>query len=152
MRMVVKVFAALIGAVFGIASGFALAPALAAFASKESAAGPGIFMLAMVVLGILLGVFAPTIRRTFGRGFLLLGVCVLALPISTLLLTGRATNDVVQNAEAGNEAAVAVGAGLASIAVTGVAAFVGVFLGAILIIIGLVLALGGRREVVVVGR
>jgi Ca2+/H+ antiporter len=35
---------------------------------------------------------------------------------------------------------------------TGAAAFIGFFLGAILLIIGLVLVLGGRREVVIVER
>ena len=44
----------------------------------------------------------------------------------------------------------ALGAGLAGVAVTGLATFLGLILGAILLLFGLVLSLGGRREVVVV--
>lgn len=73
-----------------------------------------------------------------------------ALPISAFLLSGRAASEVVKTAEEGSEAFAAVGAGLAGVAVTGVATFMGVIIGALLLLLGLVLSLGGRREVVVV--
>lgn len=71
------------------------------------------------------------------------------LPLSMMLLSGRVTSDMVQSAEAGSETSTAVGAGIAGVFMTGVAGIVGFFVGAILLIIGLILALGGRREVVV---
>ena len=42
------------------------------------------------------------------------------------------------------------GAGLAGVAVTGVATFLGIIVGTILLLIGLILSLGGRREVIVI--
>lgn len=39
---------------------------------------------------------------------------------------------------------------MAGVAVTGVATFIGLIVGSILLLIGLVLSLGGRREVVIV--
>lgn len=149
MAFVKGLLRAVIGVVFGICAALALSPAFAAFASDGDTTGP-LIMIGFIVLSGALGVFAPTIRRAFGRGFLLLGASVFALPISTFLLSGRAANDVVNAAEEGTEAAAVVGAGLAGVAVTGVATFVGLIVGAILLLIGLVLTLGGRREVVVV--
>lgn len=132
----------IIGAAFGLASLFALAPGLAAFGSV-----PGI-ALAVVAVGAILGFFAPTIRRAFGRGFLLLGACVFALPLSAMLLSGRVANEMITASD--GEATTVVGAGIAGVAMTGIASFVGFFFGAILLVIGLVLVLGGRREVIVV--
>lgn len=105
------------------------------------------WLFIMVPVGILLALFAPTIRRAFGRGFLLLGACVLSLPLTMMVFTGRIVGEV-----AGDSAAGAVGAGLGAAMMSGVAGFVGFFLGGILIITGLVLSLGGRREVVIVER
>lgn len=142
-----------IGAAFGIIAALALVPALAAITSKDSGPASALAFLAPVAIGALLGAFAPTVRRSFGRGFLLSGVCILALPLSAMLLSGRAAHDVVSSAQGASQAAAtAVGAGIAGAAITGIAAFIGLFLGAIFIIIGLVLALGGRREVVVIDR
>lgn len=93
--------------------------------------------------------FAPSIRRAFGRGFLLLGSSVFALPISAFFLSSRAAYEVINSAEEDSEAFAALGAGLRGIAITGVATFVGVIIGAIMLIIGLILSLGGRREVIV---
>lgn len=149
MTFIKGLLRAVIGVLFGICAALALSPAFAAFASDGGTTGP-LIMIVFIVLSGVLGVFAPSIRRAFGRGFLLLGACVFALPISTLLLSGRAASDVVNAAEEGAEAATVVGAGLAGVAVTGVATFVGLIVGAILLLIGLVLTLGGRREVVVV--
>jgi len=82
----------------------------------------------------------------------MVGLCVLALPLSMLMLSSRVTADMVAQTTAENQASAAIGAGLAGTLVTGASAFVGIILGGILIIIGLVLSLGGRREVIVVNR
>lgn len=142
-------FRIVIGVVFGAASAMALSPALAAFATGDQ---DSTVYVAFGVIGVsvLLGFFAPSIRRAFGRGFLLLGASVFALPVSTFLLSGRVASDMVESAAANDEAATAIGAGIAGMAMTGVATFFGVIVGSILLIIGLILSLGGRREVVVV--
>ncbi|UFS64372.1 hypothetical protein LO749_09345 [Paracoccus denitrificans] len=142
---------ALIGAVFGVLCAFALSPALAAFHSSGTNTASVSTLAVVATMGVL-GFFAPTIRRAFGRGFLMLGLCFFALPLSTILLSGRAANEVVTNAAANDQAVAAVGAGLAGIAVTGVATFIGLIVGTIFVILGLVLALGGRREVIVINR
>jgi len=80
----------------------------------------------------------------------MLGASVFALPLSMMLLAGRVSGDMVSNADQTNKAAAAIGSGIAGVMMTGVASFIGFFFGPILLIIGLVLALGGRREVVVV--
>ncbi|MTH96425.1 hypothetical protein [Roseibium sp. RKSG952] len=138
-----------IGLVFGFGAAIALSPGFAAFAHYQDAITP-LLLPGIVLLAGVLGFFAPTIRRAFGRGFLLLGVSVFALPISTFLLSGRVASESIAAAGEGSEAFSALGAGLAGAAVTGFAAFIGTILGVICLIIGLVLSLGGRREVVVV--
>lgn len=142
-------FRLLIGILFGMGSAFALTPAFAAFTTDQDSVTP-VIMISLVMLCGVLCTFAPTIRRAFGRGFLALGASVFALPISAFLLSGRAASEVVEASENGSEAYAAVGAGLAGVAVTGVATFIGVILGTILLLIGLILSLGGRREVIVV--
>jgi hypothetical protein len=139
----------IIGVLFGVGSAVALTPAFAAFTASEDSITP-ILMMTFVLLCGALSFFAPTIRRAFGRGFLVLGSSVFVLPISAFLLSGRAASEVVSTAEEGSEAFAAVGAGLAGVAVTGIATFVGLIIGSILLLIGLILSLGGRREVVVI--
>lgn len=148
MNMVKIVLKLIIGLIFGVLSMFMLVPAFAAFTDTDVGTGSAWVPWLVALLGTLLGVFAPTLRRAFGRGFLLLGACIFLLPLSMLLLSGRVTSDMVGSAD--NEAAVAVGAGIAGVLMTGASAFIGFFLGAVFLIIGLVLALGGRRDVVVV--
>lgn len=135
-----------VGAVFGVISMLALIPAFAAFSAQNS----GAYMWIVVLISAVFGFFAPTIRRAFGRGFLLAGICFVALPISTMLLSGRVAHDAVSAASPENQAGAVVGAGLAGVAMTGVSAFIGIILGAIFLITGLILALGGRREVIIV--
>lgn len=149
MFIIKAAFRVLIGVLFGVGSAIALTPAFAAFTADQDSVTPTI-MIALVLLCGAICFFAPTIRRAFGRGFLLLGASVFALPISAFLLSGRAASEVVSSAEGGSEAFAAVGAGLAGVAVTGIATFIGVIVGAILLIIGLILSLGGRREVIIV--
>lgn len=149
MAIIKAAFRIIIGVIFGIGAAIALFPAFAAVATEQDTVTPFV-MIGLVPLCGVLCLFAPTVRRAFGRGFLLLGASVFALPISVFLASGRAASEVVNTAEEGSEAFAAVGAGLVGVAFTGVATFVGVIIGAILLLIGLVLSLGGRREVIVV--
>lgn len=146
MKYVKLVFRTAIGAILGIVSGIALIPAFAAFGDGNGNTSWVFFVV--VGIGALLGFFAPTIRRAFGRGFLLAGVSVLALPLSMMMLSGRVASDLMQ--ESGNQVGTAIGAGIAATTMTGISAFIGIIGGAILLIVGLVLSLGGRREVIVV--
>lgn len=148
MGILKAVVRTIIGLIFGVASGLALSPAAAAFGGQPGDTRSAGLLWVVILVGGLLGFFAPSLRRAFGRGFLFLGVSVLALPLSVLLLSGRVTTDMV--ATSNNDAATAIGAGIAGTLMTGASAVIGFFLGGILIVIGLVLALGGRREVVIV--
>ena len=147
MGFIKGLFRLIVGAVFGLVAGMALSPAIGAFANAKDG-GTAWVLLVVIAIGALLGVFAPTIRRAFGRGFLLAGVAVLALPLSAMLLSGRVLSEMSPELQ-GNSAKMA-GAGIGAALMTGAAGFVGFFLGAILIIVGLVIALGGRRQVVMV--
>ena len=149
MAIIKSSFRILVGILFGIGSAIALTPAFAAFTTEQDTITPIVIMSFVLLCGVLC-FFAPTIRRAFGRGFLVLGASVFALPISAFLLSGLAASEVVSTAEEGSEAFAAVGAGLAGIAVTGVATFIGVIIGTILLLIGLILSLGGRREVIII--
>ena len=149
MAIIKASFRILVGAVFGVGSAIALTPAFAAFTTGQDTITP-IIMMSLVLLCGVLCFFAPTIRRALGRGFLVLGMSIFALPISAFLLSGRAASEVVSTAEEGSKAFAVVGAGLAGVAVTGVATFVGVIIGTILLLIGLILNLGGRREVIII--
>lgn len=141
-----------VGIAFGFLSGIAVSPGIAAFTAEGDNLTPLIAVSSLAILGSILAVYAPTFRRAFGRLFLLVGSAVFMLPISALILSGRVASDMVGTAEQGTEALTAIGAGAAGVAVTGLASFVGFFLGAILLLIGLVLSLGGRREVLVIER
>ena len=147
MTIIKAIFRVIIGALFGFASGLALLPAIAAFAQDTAAGDTGWLVWVVVAICAIIGYFAPTIRRAFGRGFLILGASVFALPLSMKLLTGRVTSDMINQSEAGSEGMAAIGGTIAGTMMTGAAAFVGFFLGAIFLIVGLVLVLGGRRDV-----
>lgn len=147
--MIAAIFHTILGAVFGVICALVLSPALAAFQTEGSNA-PAVVTLVIVAGVAVLGFFAPTIRRALGRGFLLLGISFFALPVSTLLLSGRVASELVAATEQGDQAVAALGAGLGAALMTGAGTFFGVIFGIISTILGLVLALGGRREVVVV--
>lgn len=149
MAIIKASFRILVGVLFGIGSAIALTPAFAAFTTDQDTITP-IIMMSFVLLCGVLCFFATTIRRAFGRGFLVLGASVFALPISAFLLSGRTASEVISTAEEGSEGFAAVGAGLAGVAITGVATFIGVIIGAIFLLIGLILSLGGRREVIII--
>lgn len=133
--------------IFSLLTFLALSPLAAALADKGTAA-PVVLLLVLAVVWLI--VFsAPTIRRAWGRGALVAGAAFLALPLSTAVLSGRAAQEVTARAEAGTEAATAVGATIGAGLMVGASVLVGLVLGAILLILGLVLVLGGRREVIV---
>lgn len=148
MKALVRI---IIGLIFGGICALALSPAFAAFHSEGSS------MAAIVTFGTI-GIatvatfLAPNIRRAFGRGFLLSGLSLLFLPISAFFLAGRAFNETVSATQGSDQAFAAIGAGAGAALVTGAATFFGLVLGGIFVIIGLVFALGGQRDVVIVHR
>lgn len=148
MKALVRI---IIGLIFGGICALALSPAFAAFHSEGSSIAP-IVTFGTIGVVVLAAFFAPSIRRAVGRGFLLSGVSFLFLPISTFFLAGRAFNETVSATQASDQAFAAVGAGAGVAVITGAATFFGLVLGGIFVIIGLVFALGGRREVVIVQR
>lgn len=150
MSIVSFVFKLIVGLALGGIAAFALSPAFAAFNSEKGTNGAA--LLIVYVLIVLFCLFAPTVRRAFGRGFLIAGVSFLLLPISTLILSGSVTSEMVTTAtETGSDgSAEFVGGALVAGVMTGASAFFGFILGAVFIIAGLVFALGGRREVIVV--
>jgi hypothetical protein len=148
MRVIRFFFQFILGLVFGMACGIALAPLFASISDGKGVAG-----FYVVALGVaILVAFAPTARRAFGRGFLLLGVAVFLLPLSTLILSGVVSHDVVSGSEGSDRGMAAAGSFIAGGIMTGIAGIFGFILGFVFLVIGLVLALGGRREVVVVER
>lgn len=152
MRIFSGIFRVIIGAIFGLGCYIALAPAFATFMDTENSTAVLVLMWAMIGIGALIGLLSRSIRRTFGWGFLELGLCTLALPLSMMMLAGKVANDMTNAAEAGDKGTTLIGSGLAGGLMTGAAAIVGFFLGAIFLIIALILLLGGRREVILVDR
>jgi hypothetical protein len=149
MRVVSAIFRIVVGAIFGAACFVALAPAAAALLPSEQGSG---LLLMLILIGAVGGLFSKGIRRCFGWGFLWLGLCVFALPLSTMILSGRKALQVGAAGDPNYAGARMVGAGLAGGILTGAAAIVGFFLGAIFLIIALVLLLTGRKEVILVDR
>jgi hypothetical protein len=144
------IFRTFFGALFGVFCVAVLFPALAAF---DAEGGLLAISSLIIILGLAaLGFFAPTIRRALGRGFLLLGVSFFALPVSALLFSGRVASEALDRATPADQAGTAIGGGIAMALLTGAGTFIGVTFGVIFTVLGLVLALGGRREVVVVKR
>jgi len=69
-----------IGAAFGGLCGFALAPAIAAFITDPAVSEAMLYVT--MSLGGIVCLLALTIRIAVGRGLVILGACVAALPIS----------------------------------------------------------------------
>jgi len=90
--------------------------------------------------------------RAFGRSFLLLGAAVFLLPISSLVLSGVALNEVVDAASEADKGYAAIGGVMAGGLMTAFAGFIGFVIGSILLLVGLILSLGGRREVIVIDK
>lgn len=148
MKVVRIIFQIIVGVVFGIAAGLALSPLFAAISDGKGTAG--FFVVFFVVT--LLAAFAPTVRRAFGRGFLLLGAAIFALPVSTFILSGVVSHDMVSGAAEADKGYAAAGSMIAGGLMTSIAGLFGFVLGSISLIVGLILSLGGRREVVIVER
>lgn len=147
MRAVRFVLQALLGLIFGAGVALAVSPAIASFGGLDPE-GSRMATATFIIVGLtaLLVAFAPTARRAFGRGFLSLGAAVFLLPLSALMLSGAAFNATITAESSGAEM---LGAGLAGGVITGAASFLGFILGSVLLLAGLILSLGGRREVIV---
>lgn len=148
MNAVRIIFQVLVGLVFGVATMLALSPLLASFAEPTAQ----IAMLAAIAAVLALASFAPSVRRSFGRGFLCLGAAVFILPFSALILGVVTSNEVIAQAAEADRGAAALGSTLGTGLITGAAGFIGFIFGTILLLVGLILSLGGRREVVIVER
>jgi hypothetical protein len=85
--------------------------------------------LAADVVALAIAIAAPTSGKAWRRLFVLSGVLAIALPLGGLVLTG---SNLVDPTGAGAAGTVIVGGG-----VTVLAGFVGFFLGAILLVLGL---------------
>lgn len=148
MRIVSKILATI---VFGLICFIALSP-LGAAVTNGSGSAPTIMLLAVLILMGVLVFWAPTGRRAWGRGSLVAGVCFVALPLSMLVLSGQAVQEVVAGAPVDEAGMATVGASIGAGLAVGASAFFGFIFGTIFIVTGLVLVLGGRREVVIVER
>lgn len=146
MKVIRIIFKIIVGVFFGIAAGIALSPLFAAITHSKGTAG---FFLMMFVTTLLAGL-APTVRRAFGRGFLLLGASIFALPLSTFILSGVVSHEMISGAAEADKGYAAAGSMIAGGLMTGIAGLLGFVLGSICLIFGLILSLGGRREVVIV--
>lgn len=151
MRIIGKLLAAII---FFVATFIAVSPLSAAFVNADgSSEGIGPFIgTGLGVLVALVVLFAPTVRRAFGRGFILSGCGFLSAPLTSSLLAGRVFNEVMAESTStgSSQAAEVIGAGIGAGLATGIMSIIGLVVGIIFVIIGLVLALGGRREIIVV--
>lgn len=131
----------------GILTILALSPLAANFV--ESGSSNFVFLAGFVIV-VLIVFLAPTGRRAWGRGSLVVGVIFLAMPLFVLALSTQVGTTMVQEASTADESAAAIGATIGGGLMVGASAFVGFILGGIFVILGLVLVLGGRREVIVV--
>lgn len=141
-------FQLILGAIFGGLSAASLSPLLASFGPEIS---PTVTIVVFCVVALLV-VIAPNIRRAFGRSFLFLGAAVFLLPLSTMVLSGVVLNETVGGVAEADKAYAAVGGVLAGGLMTAAAGFIGFVLGSILLLVGLILSLGGRREVIVINK
>jgi predicted lipid-binding transport protein (Tim44 family) len=67
-----------------------------------------------------------------------------------MILSGLMASETVSMAADTDKAMAGLGAGISGGLMTGGAGFIGFFLGSILLLVGLVLSLGGHREVIVI--
>jgi len=152
MRIFRIIFQFIFSLAFAVACWLALAPFFAAVLQNSNSIFENLSYLAAAFV-ILLVTLAPTFRRSLGRGFLLLSVCLFLLPVSTTFLSVEVGAEMVENLDQNDGleyGATVVGAAIGGTAVALVSGFFGFFLGTVTFILGLVLSLGGRREVVVV--
>ncbi len=140
------VFQSIVGLLFAGLAIMALSPLMAGFADGQGAVW--LMLLPLAAVTLLVGL-APTLRQAFGRGCLCVGGAIFLLPISTMILSSVVFVETVDVADSADTAVAAAGGALAGGMMTGLAGVVGFFLGGFLLLLGLVLSLGGRREVLV---
>jgi hypothetical protein len=146
-----SVFSKIMAALFFLILTFlALTPLGAGFGDGTGA----ILALGGAALVVAIVLFAPSGRRAWGRGFLLNGAIFVAMPLLVLPLLGSAYSETVgsvaTNASDVEQAAASIGAGAGVALAFGAFSFVGIIVGVIFLVFGAILALGGRREVVIV--
>ncbi len=142
MRTVSKILATIF---FAIVASLAISPLAAAVSSASN-----VVFIGMIGIVALVCMMAKTGRRAWGWGALICGALFLALPLTMTALSGVVFNEVVSAAPLDTSGATAAGAAIGSGLMVGASAFFGFFVGGIFIVLGLVLTLGGRNEVVVV--
>jgi len=145
MLVVRMLFQSVVGGAVGFVVYFVSAPMLIGIGLGNQ---PWLIGVSAGLCAAILG-YAPTLRRALGRGFLLIGSAFLLLPFGAFFMAGRAFNDTVGDK---TDAASIIGAGGGAALVTGIGTIVGLILGLLCLVIGLVLALGGRREVIVINQ
>ena len=154
MKTIRIIFQFIFSLAFAVACWLALSPFFAAVLKNSDSIFEKLSYLAAALVALLV-TSAPTFRRSLGRGFLLLSVCLFLLPVSTTFLSVEVGADMVENIDPDDDveyAATVAGAAIGGTAVALVSGFFGFFLGTVTFILGLVLSLGGRREVVIVER
>ena len=137
---------------FALACWLALVPFFAAVLHNSNRVFESLSYVAAALV-ILLVTLAPTFRRSLGRGFLLLSVCLFLLPVSSTFLSVEVGAEMVENVDQSDGleyGTTVVGVAIGGTAMALVSGFFGFFLGTLTCILGLVLSLGGRREVMIV--
>lgn len=145
MRLVSKILAIL---VMGLISGLAASPLAASFVDTGNS-NYVFFGVFIVMAGIIF--LAPTGRRAWGRGSLICGVLFVSMPLFVTALGAQVGSAIVADASTtGEEAGAAIGATLGAGLMVGASMIIGFIIGGVFLILGLVLVLGGRREVVII--
>ena len=141
-RLVGKVLTGVIAGLLPAILGMALVMHLSA---SPEVGGTGFFVF--LGLAFLLSIFSSRVAKAWRRIFLLSALIALAMPLSTVVYTGHAVNEQMKiggdNAVFGAAGAV-IGGGLLTL-ITG---FLGFFLGAVFLIIGLLI--GRDKQVIIV--
>ncbi len=147
------IFQLVLSVPFAAASWIAIVPFFAALGSRIGD-NANIYSFAATAFVAIIVVIAPTFRRSVGRGFILVAIYLFLLPVSITFLGVEVSSNVIEQTEQTDDIGVLAGVYTAStIAETGagiLTGFLGFFLGTASLIIGLVLSLGGKREVVIV--
>ena len=152
MKIIRLIFKFILGIIFASLSWIALSPFFASLAASGSQETFEIFTYVISLIVIVFVTLGSSVRRSFGRGFLLTGICFFLLPISTTFLSVEAAGEVINNVSDGDQidAATVAGAALGGGLVVLIGGFFGFFLGTIFLIVGLIFLLGGRKEVIIV--
>lgn len=141
MHIIKAICRIVIGAIFGSLCAVALIPALAAFAAPSAS---GLLLCIAAAIGAFVGWFAPTIRNATGRGLLLVGTCVAALPITATMLAGSVSAEMAS--ESGGDVATILGSAIGGIILVAVAGIIGL-LGFAMVWFGFVMIFGKAATV-----